>query len=288
MEQAKEITGGVRQDAARYRPQCEKCFGLCCTALYFSKAEGFPADKRAGVPCAELDAEFRCKIHEKLGATGLRGCIAYECFGAGQLVSQTAFLGQSWRAAPSAAEPMFRTFLILQQVCEIGWHLCEASTFPLEEPVVREVGAALARVERIARYTPQALAEFDLAAYHAEMGGLFRKVSGLVRGKIAREKGLSLTSTRGRRAGPDYFGKDLRKKDLRCADLRGACLIAANLEGADLTGADLLGADLRGANLKGTDLSDSIFLTQPQISSAAGNAFTRLPPLLTRPFLWEE
>lgn len=291
MEQTKEITGrggSIWLDAAHYQPQCEKCFGLCCVALYFSKTDGFPADKRAGTPCAELNAEFRCKIHEKLGAMRLRGCIAYECFGAGQLVSQAAFSGQSWRAEPSSAELMFRTFLILQQVCEIGWHLCEASAFPLEEPVGREIRAALDRTERIARYTPQALVEFDLAAYHAEMGGLFRKISGLMRGKIARAKGLPLPSARGRKAGPDYFGKDLRKKDLRCADLRGACLIAANLEGTDLTGADLLGADLRDANLKDADLSGSIFLTQPQINAAAGNSFTLLPPLLARPLLWEK
>ncbi len=24
---------------------CEKCFGFCCIALYFSASEGFPVDK---------------------------------------------------------------------------------------------------------------------------------------------------------------------------------------------------------------------------------------------------
>lgn len=45
---------------------CEKCFGLCCVALYFSKCEGFPVDKVAGEPCLNLQSDFRCKIHQEL------------------------------------------------------------------------------------------------------------------------------------------------------------------------------------------------------------------------------
>ena len=29
----------------RLAADCSRCCGLCCTALYFSKAEGFPDDK---------------------------------------------------------------------------------------------------------------------------------------------------------------------------------------------------------------------------------------------------
>jgi hypothetical protein len=34
----KELYDGLKID-------CEKCFGFCCIALYFSASEGFPADK---------------------------------------------------------------------------------------------------------------------------------------------------------------------------------------------------------------------------------------------------
>ena len=63
---------------------CKNCFGLCCVALYFSKFEGFPSDKVAGKPCSHLSDDFSCKIHESLSDKGLKGCTAYDCFGAGK------------------------------------------------------------------------------------------------------------------------------------------------------------------------------------------------------------
>ena len=40
--------------ASNLKIDCEKCFGFCCSALYFAKAEGFPEDKVAGKPCMNL------------------------------------------------------------------------------------------------------------------------------------------------------------------------------------------------------------------------------------------
>ena len=50
---------------------------------------------------------------------------------------------------------------------------------------------------------------------------------------------------------------------------------------------DLLGADLRDADLRGCDLSTALFLTQPQVNSARGDASTRLPTGLARPGHWQ-
>ena len=55
----------------------------------------------------------------------------------------------------------------------------------------------------------------------------------------------------------------------------------------DLGTADLLGADLRNADLRGADLSRSLFLTQPQVTAARGDASTRLPSVLQRPVHWD-
>lgn len=41
---------------------CKNCFGFCCTALYFSKSDGFPNDKQAGKPCINLDAISLIKL----------------------------------------------------------------------------------------------------------------------------------------------------------------------------------------------------------------------------------
>ena len=70
------------------RVDCKKCFGLCCIALYFSASEGFPTNKDAGKPCINLQSDFTCSVHQNLRKKGLKGCTAYDCFGAGQKVYQ--------------------------------------------------------------------------------------------------------------------------------------------------------------------------------------------------------
>ena len=110
------------------RADCENCFGLCCVALYFSASEGFPIDKDAGQPCLNLQPDFRCGVYKSLGEQGLKGCIAFDCFGAGQKVSQVSFSGRDWMRIPESAEQMFKVFLIMRQLHELLWYLTEELT----------------------------------------------------------------------------------------------------------------------------------------------------------------
>nr|WP_319487313.1 pentapeptide repeat-containing protein [uncultured Caproiciproducens sp.] len=268
------------------KPHCEQCFGLCCVALYFSTQDGFPADKSAGTPCSNLDTDFRCMVHGKLEELGLKGCAAYECFGAGQQVSQVTFAGRDWRMEPSSADLMFEAFLIMRQLHEMCWYLNEALSFKLDLPVREEIREALHATERIAQYTPYSLKKFDLSAHRTKIASLLKNASKLVRSEISRANRIPFHANKERKSMTDYFGRDLRKKDIRCEDLRGACLIAANLEGTDLSGTDFMGADFRDANLREANLSKSIFLTQFQINAAKGNSNTMLPPLISRPQHW--
>jgi hypothetical protein len=50
--------------------------------------------------------------------------------------------------------------------------------------------------------------------------------------------------------------------------------------------ADCLGADLHDARLAGANLTGALFLTQPQVDSAIGDARTLLPAGLERPPHW--
>ncbi|MFJ6350796.1 pentapeptide repeat-containing protein [Streptomyces sp. NPDC092046] len=58
------------------------------------------------------------------------------------------------------------------------------------------------------------------------------------------------------------------------------------MSGADLSLADLIGADLRDADLSGADLTGALFLTQPQLNAARGDAATRLSDGFARPAHW--
>lgn len=131
------------------KPQCGKCFGLCCAVLYFSALDGFPENKRAGTPCPNLKEDFRCSVHGQLGALGYKGCAAYDCFGAGQLVSQVTFGGHDWRKEPSSTGIMFDAFVKMRQLNEMCWYLYDALAFVPRLPIHKELIEALRQTENL-------------------------------------------------------------------------------------------------------------------------------------------
>ena len=261
------------------RGDCARCFGLCCVALPFARSTDFALDKAAGTPCPNLQGDHRCGIHAKLRPSGFTGCTVYDCFGAGQQVSQVTFGGQDWRTAPrEQARRMFDVFPVVRQLHELLWYLTEALTLPAAGPVHPDLRRALGRTEELTRGTPEELGALDVGAHRQEVNELLLRTSELVRAGVRGKKK--------ERRGADLMGARLKGADLSRANLRGAYLIAADLTGADLRGADLIGADLRDADLTDADLTGAFFLTQPQVNAARGSAGTRLPESVVRPVHW--
>ncbi|GGS33953.1 pentapeptide repeat-containing protein [Actinokineospora fastidiosa] len=244
---------------------CSRCHGLCCVALAFTRSADFPVDKPAGTPCGNLLADFRCGVHDRLRDNGYAGCTVFECFGAGQRVSQ----GPDWRDDPAAAEPMFARFGKVRALHELLWHLAEALALPGTEPVRADLARIRDQVDKAADDP-----DVDVGAQRSAAVGVLRAAADLARGR-----GPDL-------AGADLIGRDLRRRALNGASLRGALLLGADLRGADLAKADLTGADLRGADLRGADLSGALFVTQPQLTAAVGDVTTLLPAARTRPAHW--
>jgi hypothetical protein len=251
-------------------PDCARCVGLCCVALPFRVSHGFAFDKAAGEPCRHLDGAYRCSIHARLREQGMGGCTAYECFGAGQHVTQVVYAGASWRTQSDGGAEMFEVFAVVQRLHEMLVLLDQAWALePLET-----VSRLRARVVAHRTGPPTAILDTELDRLAAQVGEVLREVS-----RSVRAGGPSY-------AGQDLAGHDLRTTDLRRADLRGAVLIAADLRDASLDRTDLLGADLRDTDVSGADLSAALFLTQPQLNSARGSSGTALPPGLRRPGAW--
>ena len=275
-----EPAGSVPVDSGpdRLRADCARCFGLCCVAPAFSASADFAIDKPAGQPCPNLQPGFRCGIHDDLRRRGFRGCAVYDCFGAGQRVSQVTFGGRDWRQAPHTAQQMFEVFAVMRQLHELLWYLGEALNSWRAGPLHDELKLAIEATERMAGGGAEALLELDLRAHREKAGALLRQASQLMRAGVP---GPTVDH-----AGADLAGARLRGASLRGASLRGACLIGADLAGADLRAADLAGADLRDADLRGADLTGSIFLVQSQLDAAKGDARTRLPPSRSRPAHW--
>lgn len=249
---------------------CSQCSGLCCVLLPFQASWGFEVDKDCGVPCHNLDGDDRCRIHERLRPSGWPGCVAYDCFGAGQHVTQVTYGGASWREVDDLGE-MAAVLSTVRRLHEMCWLLREAAE---RSP---GSGAAALGLEAAGATegTPVEILTIDIEDLHERVGAVLGSVSAEV-----RDRGGPGLARR------DLAGQDLRDRDLARADLRGSRLMAADLRGVDLTSADLLGADLRDTDLRGARLHDALFVTQPQVAGAVGDEATTLPPRLLRPAHW--
>ncbi len=247
---------------------CEQCFALCCVLLPFSAVSGFGIDKPGGTPCPNLAEDDRCSIHATLRRDGWAGCATFDCFGAGQQVSQVTYGGVSWREHDDLGE-MAAVLSVMRLLHEMLAHLTEVgrrspdqATSELRDEVVGLTGA-----------TPTELLTLDVDELHDRVAAALAE---------AADRLCSGVDLRRR----DLAGHDLRDRDLLGADLRGAVLIRADLRDLDLGPADLLGADLRDADLRGTDLGEALFLSRFQVNAALGDSRTVLPHALPRPAHW--
>jgi hypothetical protein len=241
---------------------CARCAALCCVLPGFTASADFAIDKPPGTPCPNLAADHRCSVHERLRPLGFAGCVAYDCFGAGQ-------------RAVRGGQPE-RAFAPLRHLHELLWYVGDALDRVGPGDLRDSLVASRTAIELAAVDPPEALAALDAAELRREVGDLL---------------GLASAEVRAGTAGPMMRGADragwaAQGADLRGADLRSAVLIGADLRGADLRLADLLGADLRGATLAGADLSSALYLTRMQVGGALGDPATRLPDTIERPGHW--
>jgi hypothetical protein len=255
---------------------CGRCSGLCCVAPAFARSADFALDKPAETPCPHLRvavpgrSDAPCSIHGSLLDRGFPGCVAFDCFGAGQRVAA------DWRDGPTAAREAFDAFAVLRPLHEVLWYLTE----PCDDAPAELRDEVSDVASRVAALTEEPLGGVDVATVRAEVGELLGRVSAAVRGS----------------SGPGHARADLVGRDLRCGrvsgrslagtTLRGALLMGADLRGVDLGRTDVLGADLRGADLRGATLDRTLFLTGPQVAAARGDAATTLPGRVPRPSSW--
>ncbi len=276
---------------------CSRCVGLCCVAPAFAASADFAFSKPAGVACRHLAADASCTIHDRLIPSGFPGCVAYDCFGAGQRV--VALYGGGPRSAP-----MLSAYETVRQLHELLWYVADALSRPPAAPVHGALADARRAIEAAIAGGPSSIEATDPAAHRATVAPLLRRASALTRAAVPPAAGgPGPDGRRPDRASPahqrpdrkatgrdlsgrDLAGRDLAGRDLSRADLSMASLIGADLRGAGLQVADLLAADLRGANLDGADLSGALYLTRTQVGSARGSATTRLPDGLPRPAHW--
>lgn len=291
-KQLSEVKGSAHMDSEikrnsshpQYHADCEQCFGLCCVALPYAQSADFANLKEAGSPCQYLNSNYRCRIHPQLRDVGYRGCTVYECFGAGQKVSQVTYQGQNWRDYPELANEMFEVFPIMQQLYEIMYYLNEALHIEQAKSFHPDLEKALEETERLTNLCPTALLKLQVELHRISVNQHLLATSQFVR--EAYKSRINNKIRRQLEAGRELIGAKLRGAEFKGSDLRGKILIAADLREADMRMSDLIGADLRDADLSGANLSGCLFLTQAQVNAAKGNKSTILPAHLETPAHW--
>ncbi len=261
---------------------CSKCFGFCCVALYFSTMDNFPEDKEAGKPCKNLNKDFTCKIHKDLSEKNLKGCINYDCFGAGQKVDQNIYKGTSWNISSYQAQEMYDVFIAVKNLQEMIWYLYDGITFTEKEDLKLKIENMIKETESLTNCSAKDILNIKIEEHRNKVNYLLKEVRSHLRKRISSSKKSDNP------LGFDFIGKDFRKKNLIGENLAGALLMGANLQNVDLSGVIIIGADMRDIDIRGCNLENTMFLTQAQINSAIGNSKTKLPVFIDRPSYWEE
>lgn len=260
------------------KSDCSKCSGLCCTALFFSKIDGFPEDKIAGKPCMNLQKDYQCKIHKNLEENKMKGCIGYDCFGAGQHITQAIYHGQTWQDIPNQAKEIFDVFIIVFQLYQIRYFLAEAMTIIPAKTLHDEIKSLITEYETMCNYSPKDILLVDIENCRSRANLLLKKACSL---------SLECLNKNNKKCPSDFLGRNFKNRDMSGLDLSTKLLIAANFESCVFHGTIFLGADTRDTNFSNADLREAIFLSQGQINSARGNRNTKLPTHLDYPVTWK-
>ncbi|WP_050635400.1 hypothetical protein [Candidatus Stoquefichus sp. SB1] len=191
--------------------RCHQCHGLCCVALYFSKIDGFPENKMAGKPCHYLLENNQCHIYDSLKERKMKGCMIYDCFGAGQIVSQRL---PSWRHCENIME-IFEVFQTIMQLQQMLNYLIEAYYLHHNSQLKELILENLKIRENIFNNI-----KVDLEKYHQKVSQQLKKICQ----QYTHDMSMKI-----------MIGEDLRGKD--CCDyvFLGTDLRDAKVENADLS-----------------------------------------------------
>jgi hypothetical protein len=162
---------------AELRADCSRCAGLCCVVHAFYSVQGFAFDKPAHSACRNLTAENRCAIHPRLASRGFPGCVAFDCHGAGQRVTQE-LEGIDWRTSDErSVRVLFTTYtscLALHKMMAM-LAIAEAMASP---PLDAALRAKRRQLDELCRSEQARNGRLDMATLQNEISRLVMSVTG--------------------------------------------------------------------------------------------------------------
>ncbi len=149
---------------------------MCCVALAFDRSPSFAVNKPAGAPCENLDAAGRCTIHENLDQRGYKGCVAYDCLGAGQRITQDIFGGRHWLEDRRLLEPMSRAFAVMRRIHGMLELLAAAEALPLDTGERARLAGLAAKLEPRQGWSEASLKAAPISQIGAEVNAFLQSL----------------------------------------------------------------------------------------------------------------
>ncbi|MDD3049339.1 MAG: pentapeptide repeat-containing protein [Bacilli bacterium] len=251
----------VINELKKFSIDCTQCNGLCCSALFFTKSDGFPQNKKAGIPCMYLQDDYRCEVYSEHKKCKLKGCMTYDCFNAGVLVSKR-YANQNELRKQEIVQQMYDLYLIVFNLQQMRFYLIEALLHLSKLQDKEACSKLIEENEWIIHRTVTEILSFDLQDYHQRVNIILKKL-------------CSSNHAQTNQLAKKYRGQNLNNKDFSMC-----LLIGSDLSFASLDNANFLGSDVRDVNVRDTDLSKALFLTQMQLNGMIGNRNTKIPAWL--------
>lgn len=210
----------------------------------------------------------------------MKGCIGYDCFGAGQHVTQCIYEGETWQTSQEQSKEIFDVFVIIFQLYQIRYFLEESRIVIPAKELWSDIENLINENDVLCNSTIQSILDIDIEGYRNKVNVLLKQVCASII--------MSFKHNNNKKNLTEFLGKSFKKRDMSGLDLSMKLLIATNFDSCIFDGTIFLGADTRDANFSNADLRESVFLTQGQINSAKGNRSTKLPKHLDYPVTWKQ
>lgn len=266
----------ARNESYKLVSDCSKCSGLCCIALYCFKSDGFPQNKPIGKPCINLMDNFKCKIHSDLERKGMRGCIGYDCFGAGQYLTEEVYCGVTWKTQPERVKEICDLYMLMYRMFQLRFFLYESRKMASSETLLPEIDQLLQENEAMCKLPIKEMFQYPIDDYQDKVNHVLKKSC------VELNKFLGTQNS----TETNFLNRNFKGKNLSGVDFNMKPLIASNFQNCKFKGATFIGTDTRDANFDGADLREAVFLSQGQINAAKGSRRTKLPKHLKYPVTW--
>lgn len=105
----------------------------------------------------------------------MRGCIGYDCFGAGQKVTQVIYNSSNWHTKPTKAQEMYDVFLAIFQLHQILYFLAEAKTIIPARALWDDINVLVKEGREVCNSTPHYILAYNIEKYKGQVNETLKK-----------------------------------------------------------------------------------------------------------------